>query len=282
MKTVLEINNLNVSFDEKQALNNLTFKVQEGEVFGFLGPSGAGKTTTIKAITGQLKVDSECIQLFGTFIEDYSSSVFDTLGVMTDSNDVYDNLSVQDNLTFFADIKNIPLVGVDTLLNRVGLYDDRKKLAKKLSRGMRQRLILASALIHQPKLLFLDEPTSALDPKTTADIHELLRDINKQGTTIFLTTHSMSEAEKLCDTIAFIDQGTVKELGTKQELQAKYARDEICIEYSDGTSFIVSKNQEGLKVLSKSSQSIKSVHSHEPSLESIYLHIMGGSNNEIA
>lgn len=284
MNKILELENVSVSYNGTLALDNISFEIKEGEIFGFLGPSGAGKTTTIKALTKQLKLKNGEIVLFDKPISLLTSSVYDDLGIMTDSNDVYESLSVEENIKFFASIRNVSNKEVEFVLKKVGLYEERKKVVKKLSKGMRQRVILASALVHKPKLLFLDEPTAALDPKTTHDIHEFLKDLNNEGTTIFLTTHSMEEAEKLCDSIAFIDQGRIVENGTRDSLIMKYAKNEIIVEYSDGNKDTFSKDAIGLMELAEISKTrdIIKVHSNEPSLETVFLTVTGRSNYENA
>lgn len=284
MKSCIKIENLSVSFKNQKAVTNLTFHVAEGEIFGFLGPSGAGKTTTIKALTKQLKIDQGRIELFGKPLSDHHSSVYDQIGIMSDSNDVYENLSVYDNLKFFASIKGMDEDVVNPLLQKIGLYEARKKPVKKLSKGMRQRLLLATAIVHKPKLLFLDEPTASLDPKTTLDIHELFYTLNKEGTTIFLTTHSMDEAEKLCDRVAFLDQGYIVEMGSCDALKLKYAQEKITVEFScDGTE-VFDKSTDGLQAILKKAQQdpIVRIHSNEPTLETIFLTVTGRDNYEIA
>ncbi|QIK57057.1 ABC transporter ATP-binding protein [Erysipelothrix sp. HDW6A] len=284
MKSCLKLKDVSVMYKDVPALNNISFDVKEGEIFGFLGPSGAGKTTTIKALTKQLKTNSGTIELFGKSLNEYKDSVYDKLGIMSDSNDIYENLSVYDNLKFFAEIKGIDECLVNPLLEKVNLFRDRKKIAKNLSRGMRQRLILATAIIHQPKLLFLDEPTAALDPKTTADIHELFMSLNKSGTTIFLTTHSMEEAEKLCGRIAFLDQGSIVEMGSQESLKLKYAHDEIVVQFEDYSRESFSKDHQGLLLIANKSiqKKVMRIHSNEPSLEMIFLTVTGRDNYEIA
>lgn len=284
MKACIRIENLSVSFHQQKAIADLTFQVMEGEIFGFLGPSGAGKTTTIKALTKQLKMAQGSIELFGKSLAEHHSSVYDQIGIMSDSNDVYENLSVYDNLKFFASIKGMDESVVDPLLKKIGLYEARKKIVKKLSKGMRQRLLLATTLVHKPKLLFLDEPTASLDPRTTAEIHDLFRMLNREGTTIFLTTHSMDEAEKLCDRVAFLDQGRIVELGSCASLKLKYAQDTITVQFSQEGTSAYTKDLDGLKQIAAKAalDSVVRIHSNEPTLETIFLTVTGRDSYEVA
>ena len=163
---------LSISFDNKKVLNNLTFEVIENEIFGFLGPSGAGKTTTIKILTKQLKQESgECFVSVDT----------NDIGVLSDNSGVYERLSVYRNLCFFAELSNVDKKNVKEILKKVKLWEDKDKKVKNLSKGMRQRLLIACAVINSPKLLFLDEPTAALDPATTDEIHKLLLELKDSG-----------------------------------------------------------------------------------------------------
>ena len=211
---------LSISFDNKKVLNNLTFEVIENEIFGFLGPSGAGKTTTIKILTKQLKQESgECFVSVDT----------NDIGVLSDNSGVYERLSVYRNLCFFAELSNVDKKNVKEILKKVKLWEDKDKKVKNLSKGMRQRLLIACAVINSPKLLFLDEPTAALDPATTDEIHKLLLELKDSGVTIFLTTHNMEEADELCERVAFLNKGHIVELGSPNDLKLKYAKDSIDI-----------------------------------------------------
>lgn len=284
MKEILTLDRVSVSYNNTPALKDISFSIYEGEIFGFLGPSGAGKTSTIKTLTKQLIPSHGEITLFGHDLKTLNTSVYENIGIMSDTNDIYDNLSVYENLKFFAEIKGVDVSEVDRLLEKIGLLEDKKKLAKKLSRGMRQRLILATAIIHKPKLLFLDEPTAALDPKTTADIHDLFRSLNREGTTIFLTTHSMDEADKLCHRIAFIDQGEIVEMGSKEALKMKYALNEINVRYENKGVVTYTKSSESLVEISEASKTdtVLTIHSNEPTLETIFLTVTGRENYELA
>ena len=277
MEKLLEMEGVSLSFDKKPALADLSFQVKRGEVFGFLGPSGAGKTTTIKLLTRQLRADAGFIQVFGEDIGALSQSAFDRIGVLTDNSGLYERLSVFENLKVFADLKGIPSSAIYAVLERVGLKDDSKKSCKTLSKGMKQRLILARAVLHKPELLFLDEPTAALDPATTQEIHRLLRDLNREGTTIFLTTHNMEEADKLCHWVAFLHHGHIVEGGPPQELKLKYAKEQIVARTAEGRTITVEKSATGLSDLltQLGQEKLLTLHSSEPNLEEIFLHLTG-------
>lgn len=150
--------------------------MKEGEIFGFLGPSGAGKTTTIKLLTRQLRPGAGEIAVFGAPIARLDSAAYEQIGILSDNSGVYERMSIYENMKLFADLRGLPASRIGEVLEKVGLADAGKRVAKKLSKGMRQRLILAMAVLHRPRLLFLDEPTAALDPATTAAIHRLLRE----------------------------------------------------------------------------------------------------------
>ena len=173
--SVIEVRDLVKQFKNQTALNHLDFSVESGEIFGFLGPSGAGKTTTIKILTGQLLASSGETKLLGIATDALTQGIYQEVGIVTDNSGLYENVSVYHNMKFFADLLKVDKKRIDFLLERVGLAKDKKKLARRLSKGMRQRLVLARALLHSPKVLFLDEPTSGLDPATAQAIHKLLK-----------------------------------------------------------------------------------------------------------
>jgi ABC-2 type transport system ATP-binding protein len=278
MEHIIKTDKVRKNFKDTSALKSLTFSVDEGEIFGFLGPSGAGKTTTIKLLTAQLLPTSGEIEVFGENIYKNKKSIFQNVGILTDNSGVYDRLSVLDNLMLFADIYGVPKNNVTEILDKVGMRDAAKKEVGKLSKGMKQRLMLARAVLHKPKLLFLDEPTSSLDPGTSQEIHKLLKSLNEEGTTIFLTTHNMEEADKLCDRVAFLNEGEIVEMGNPEDLKLKYITDEIRIILKDDNKKIFLKNN------AESAEKIKdwmtqgkllSMHTLEPSLEKIFLNLTG-------
>ncbi|WP_438433473.1 ABC transporter ATP-binding protein [Gorillibacterium sp. sgz500922] len=278
MSTILSMQAVRKEFKAHVALQNITFQVEEGEIFGFLGPSGAGKTTTIKLLTGQLRASSGEVRVMGQSEEGAIRRISNRIGLLSDTSGLYERLSVYDNLALFADIHGVDRKEIGPLLERVGLAEYAKKEAKKLSRGMKQRLMIARSILHKPSLLFLDEPTSSLDPANTLEIHKLLRALNKEGTTIFLTTHNMEEADKLCRRVAFLNAGEVVELGVPGELKLKYSDRSVKVLLKDTPEpvFIRNDAEGGSKLQAwMASGQVKAVHSMEPSLETIFLNLTG-------
>ncbi|WP_058301750.1 ABC transporter ATP-binding protein [Gorillibacterium timonense] len=278
MSAILSMQAVRKEFKTHVALQNVTFQVKEGEIFGFLGPSGAGKTTTIKLLTGQLRATSGEVQVIGEREEGSIRRLSSRIGLLSDTSGLYERMSVFDNLALFADIHGVNRSEIPELLEKVGMAEHMKQEAKKLSRGMKQRLMLARSILHKPALLFLDEPTSSLDPGNTLEIHKLLRKLNKEGTTIFLTTHNMEEADKLCDRVAFLNAGEVVELGVPGELKLKYSDRSVKV-VLDGIPepIYIPSNAEGGSKLQDwmASGKVKAVHSMEPNLETIFLNLTG-------
>ncbi|MCW3489488.1 ABC transporter ATP-binding protein [Dethiobacter alkaliphilus] len=277
MEHVISVRNLRKTFKDNIALKNLTFDVRAGEIFGFLGPSGSGKTTTIKILTSQLMPSSGEAKIFGKDVFLQQSNIYQSIGVLTDTSGLYERLSVRDNLSLFAEINGVAKKDIDEALDRVGLLPAARQEAKKLSRGMKQRLMIARAVLHKPKLLFLDEPTSALDPGTSLDIHRLLRKLNKEGTTIFLTTHNMEEADKLCDTVAFLNDGEIVDIGSPQALKLKYTNNKIKVILKDNQAITVNNEKaDAAKIHSwMNDEQILAIHSLEPNLEQVFLKLTG-------
>ncbi len=277
MENCIEMNDVTMSYDSSFALNHLTFAVQKNEIFGFLGPSGAGKTTTIKLMTRQLKKDGGTLRLFSKEIEETDCSINERIGVLSDNSGCYERMTIEENLCFFAKIRGVKKEVVPEILKKVGLYEDRRKSIKKISRGMKQRVVLACSLLHSPELLFLDEPTSGLDPATSRMIHDLILNLKAQGTTIFLTTHNMEEADKLCDRVAFINHGSLIECGSPLEIKLKHARNQIEILTADYQRVVISKDAAGMRQLLTLAEQKKllTVHSLEPNLEDVFLELTG-------
>ncbi len=274
---LIQVEGAGISFGGRPALREVSFEVSEGEIFGFLGPSGAGKTTTIKLLTRQLRPQAGSVRLFGQPVERLPVSAFDQIGVLTDTSGLYERLSVEDNLNLFADLKGVPRARALEALERVGLTGEEKKAAKKLSRGMAQRVMLARAVLHKPRLLFLDEPTAALDPATSRAVQDMLRELNQEGTTIFLTTHRMEEADRLCNRVAFLNEGVIAACDSPQALKLRHAPNLLVAVGMDGERVTAEKSAGGLAQLSRAfeGKALSTVHSQEPDLEEIFLTLTG-------
>ena len=210
---MIKMQNIVKKFGQNTVLSDVNFNVEKGEIFGLLGPSGAGKTTIINLLTNQLKQDG------GT--KEVKANPED-MGIMLDIGGLYSHLNCMENLNLYAKIYGLPKNKPMEVLETVGLADSAKKTVSNLSRGMTQRLALARAILYEPKLLFLDEPTSALDPGTSKGVCKLLQNLREKGTTIFLTTHNMDEALKLCDRIALLYKGKIVEQGDPNEICQRY------------------------------------------------------------
>ena len=265
-------------YDKEPVLKDLNAVLQKGEILGFLGPSGAGKTTTIKILTGQLKPTSGDAYLLGIHVKNMDETIYEQIGIVTDQSGVYERLSVYENLKYFARILRVDAGEIDGLLQRVGLLEHKKKAAGKLSKGQMQRLVLARAVLHKPRILFLDEPTSGLDPSTALEIHRMLTELKNEGMAIFLTTHNMEEAAKLCDHVALLNDGQIVEYGTPKELCLRYNRDKrYRVLLESGEELVLAQTQENVDRLSelmKSNQEA-ALHSCEPTLESVFLTVTG-------
>ena len=274
---VIKADNLGKSFGSFKAISSLTFDVNKGEILGFLGPSGSGKTTTINILTGQLTPDQGQSSILGKSSTNLNEEDLANIGLITENSGYYEKLSLYDNLLFFAKLYDVPQGDLDNLMKRVGLYDRRKTLAEKLSTGMKQRMLLVRAIINKPQVFFLDEPTSGLDPSTSQSIHELIKELQSEGTTIFLTTHDMHEATILCDKIVLLNKGQIVEAGTPSNLIQKYnTAKRVKITYQSGEENYLSFSELGQV---SQTDDILTIHSCEPTLEDVFIQLTGGKLN---
>lgn len=270
---IISVQQLTKSFGSHKALDNCSFEIKKGEIFGFLGPSGAGKTTTIKLLSGQLHSDTGQITILND--SPFSQEIKQKIGIMSDNSGLYEKMSVYDNLVLFADIYGVDHSHVERVLKEVDLLDAKKMLVSKLSRGMRQRVIFARTIIHSPEILFLDEPTANLDPATAQEVRDIIKLLNQMGTTVFLTTHNMEEADELCHRIAFLNQGHVIECGKPEDLKLKYSKQTIELTTQDGKRTIP-LNKEKLISELKDIDELLMIHSIEPSLKEVFLFLTEG------
>ena len=274
---MITVEKITKRFGNKTALNQIQFNVDKGEIFGFLGPSGAGKTTLINILTGQLKADEGTTQLLGKDTKDLTPEDLARIGLVGDSSGYYEKLSLEKNLIVYAKIYGLPNSRVDEVLEQVGLLESKKTLAEKLSTGMRQRMFLARALLNRPELLFLDEPTSGLDPMTSKKIHRLLEELKEAGTTIFLTTHDMVEATEMCDRISLLNQGDLVEIGTPRDIIQKYNKEKrVKVTFMDHSEQVMAF--EDLK--DQDMRQVELIHSMEPTLEDIFIQLTGEKLND--
>lgn len=266
-------------FNKAVALDAISFSIEKGQIFGFLGPSGSGKTTTINILTGQLMADNGQSSILGQDSRKLTSQELGKIGLVGDTSGFYEKISLYNNLLFYSKYYGVDKTTVDNLLKRVGLYDSRKTVAEKLSTGMKQRMLLARALINKPRVLFLDEPTSGLDPATSQTIHSLILELKAAGTAIFLTTHDMNEATLLCDKLALLNEGRLVEQGSPKDLIQKYNQNkQVKLSYQDGSERILDFTELG-QAMASDSEKIIAIHSCEPTLEDIFIQLTGGKLN---
>lgn len=218
------------TFAEVQAVDHISFSVEIGEIFGFLGPNGAGKTTTIRMLTGQLRPTSGRATVCGYDVVTERQALKPRIGVVFEYQNVYGRMSVLENLRFSARLYGVDEARVQEMLRQVGLDRDRRKSAADLSNGMRQRLLIARALLQRPRVLFLDEPTKGLDPGVACDIREIVAGLKSQGVTVFLTTHYMEEADRLCDRVAIVQQGRIIALDTTEHMRQSVGQPNATLE----------------------------------------------------
>lgn len=274
----IRLEHISKQFNNTPVLKDLNAVLKKGEILGFLGPSGAGKTTTIKILTGQLQPTSGDAYVLGIHVRNIDETIYEQIGILTDQSGVYERMSVYDNLKYFAKILKVDFRRIDELLDRTGLKDHKKKPAGKLSKGQMQRLVLARAVLHKPQVLFLDEPTSGLDPSTALEIHRMLLELRDEGMSIFLTTHNMEEAAKMCDHVALLNDGQIVEYGTPRELCLRYnkqKRYKVLLE--NGEEHVLEQTAENMEQLFRwmKDDQAACVHSCEPTLESVFLTVTG-------
>lgn len=275
---MIRIVGLEKSFGQKVALDKIDLELASGEILGFLGPSGSGKSTTIGILTGQVEPDAGLVQVFDKDVKDLGAEDFAQMGLMSDALGFYETLTVYQNLMFFARFFQIPMEEVDALLKRLELWEDRDVRASKLSTGMKQRMMLIRAVLHHPQLIFLDEPTSGLDPSLTRKIQDLLLELKEAGVGIFLTTHNMEEATRLCDRLVLLHKGRIVESGTLEEIRERQVPNEdlVTIRYRDGQSRVVPRAE----ISQYFSDQVIGMDSMEMDLEAIFIKLTGASLNE--
>ena len=227
MTDAIVVDHLTHRFGERTAIDDLSFSVRQGEVFALMGPNGAGKTTTIRVLNGLYTPAVRTVRVLGLDPALQGDQVRAQTGVLTETNALYERLTAAENLLFFGRLYGVPesflLKRTSEILEQFGLSERANDRVATFSKGMKQRLSLARAFLHQPRVLFLDEPTASLDPESTAQVHEMVEAIQKQdGHTVFLCTHHLEEAERLADRVAILNNGRLLALGSLQELNQRF------------------------------------------------------------
>ncbi|MBP3857898.1 MAG: ABC transporter ATP-binding protein [Ruminiclostridium sp.] len=278
MSCTIKSENISKSFGTKKVLDSIDLDIHSGEIFGLLGPSGAGKTTLIKILTGQLSQDSGAAYIGDKDTRMLTGADHKRFGITMDNFGLYERLSCTENLKIFARIYGLPNNSISGALAKVGLTDAAKTPAGKLSKGMTGRLKLARAFMTDPDILFLDEPTSGLDPVSADEIHKIILSEKARGKTVFLTTHTMTEAEKLCDNIALLNEGRIVEYGMPAEICRRYDHQRMLkIHLYDGRDMELPHNRDAAAVLAEliADGKAETIHTTEPDLETVFMEITG-------
>jgi ABC-2 type transport system ATP-binding protein len=278
---LIELKNVSKYYDEHKVVDQLSFSIEQGEFFGLLGPNGAGKTTTIRMMIGLLKPSEGEIWINNLNVLQRKKDVHADIGVVFELPNLYVRSSIRDNLKLFADLFAVPVSRIDEVLESLQLQERQGEKVGNLSKGWKQRVLIARALLHKPKVLFLDEPTSGLDPNTANLIRNYIKNLKQQGTTIVLTTHDMNEADELSDRVAIMYNGKLVGLDEPSKFKSKYGRKEIQIEYQqDGQ--VVKKNlpadtEETAKEIDKlmTNGQVISLHTKEASLADVFAVLTG-------
>lgn len=265
----------------KHAVNDMSFEIGKGEIFGFLGPSGAGKTTVQRLIIGLLRNYGGSIEVMGKERKSWNKDFFESIGVAFDFPNLFLKLSAGENLRLIGSYYRNKPADIKGLLDRVGLLPDINTRTENFSKGMKMRLNFVRAIMHQPELLFLDEPTSGLDPVNAHIIKEIILEEKRKGRTIFLTTHNMTVAEQLCDRVAFVNEGKIVATDSPKNLMVQFGKPKLKVEYQkDKLMFDQEFDLEGLgdnaafQDLLRTSV-IKTMHSAEATLEEIFIQLTG-------
>jgi ABC-2 type transport system ATP-binding protein len=274
----IEVEGLSRTFNRLRAVDNVSFSVEAGEIFGFLGHNGAGKTTSIRMLTGQLRPTAGRARVAGCDVVTEQRRLKPLIGVVSENQNLYERMSGRENLALAARLYGTDGKRIDEALDRVGLIDRANDNTRIYSNGMKQRLLIARALLHRPRIVFLDEPTSGLDPVVGRDIRRLVLELAKEGVTVFLTTHYMEEADQLCDRVAFISEGRIVALDAPNNLKVAYGQKSLDVRLDDGQTLTIPlDDQDSGKKLEElvTSGRIRTLHSAEATLEEVFIQITG-------
>ena len=275
---MIEVEGLVKVYNGMRAVDGIRFSVEEGEIFGFLGPNGAGKTTTIRMLTGQLTPTSGSARVAGYDIVTECHKIKPLIGVVFEEQNIYERLSGRENLVFYARLYGVEGSRVDEMLEMVGLAERAKDAIKTYSNGMKQRLMIARALLNEPRILFLDEPTKGLDPASAQDIRGMITERVARGMTVFLTTHYMEEADELSQRVAFLNEGKIVALDTPRNLKVKYGERGLRAVLQDRTELELSLDDpaDGRRLGEYVARGeVLTLHSQEATLEDVFIRLTG-------
>ena len=279
----IEVENLSRAFNGVKAVDDISFSVQRGEVFGFLGHNGAGKTTTIRMLSGQLLPGSGNARVAGCDVITEQRRLKPLIGVVSEHQNLYERMSGRENLEFAVRLYGQDVRRVSETLKQVGLVERADDNVRKYSNGMKQRVLIARALLHRPEVLFLDEPTRGLDPVVGREIRRLILDLSSEGVTIFLTTHYMEEADQLCGRVAFLSEGRIVAMDTPNALKVAHGQNCVRVTLHNGESLSIALDHrdagEQLKQLVNDGQ-VRTLHSAEATLEEVFIRMAGRGLSE--
>ncbi len=277
----IEVDGVSFSYGDVRAVAGVSFSVEPGEILGFLGPNGAGKSTTIKMLTGQLRPDTGRIAMLDMDMPAQREAIQGRLGVCFEEKNLYTSMSAEENLVFFSRLFGVTDFDAAPLLQRVGLGDRGDDRVAEYSKGMRQRLMMARALVNRPDILLLDEPTDGLDPVSAIAIRNVVREEAERGAAVLLTTHDMHEADTLSDRVAFINQGVILAIDTPESLKLAHGRRSVRVrvrENGEVNEQVIPLDEAGAgdRVRAAMARSeILTVHTEEATLEDIFVEYAG-------
>ncbi len=280
---IIKVDNLEYSYprSKNQAINGVSFKIKKGEIFGFLGPNGAGKSTTQKIIIGLLRGYSGNVEILGKNLSYWKTELYNKIGVGFELPNHYQKLTALENLELFSTFYKVKTTSPLELLEMVELEKDANHRVATFSKGMRSKLNFARSLLNNPEVLFLDEPTTGLDPVSSRLIKDIILKKKKEGTTIFLTTHNMRDADELCDRVGFIVDGKLSLIESPKQLKLSHGKKIVKVEYLSDDQLLseefdlknLASNSDFLQLLK--SGSIKTMHTAEATLDEIFIKVTG-------
>jgi ABC-2 type transport system ATP-binding protein len=279
--SAISVEGAHFSYGEREVLKGISFEVAPGEVLGFLGPNGAGKSTTIRLLTGQLKPSAGDVRVLGRDVHKDRSQVMGRVGVSFEEKNLYPSMTAEENLRFFARLYGVPHPDTRGLLAQVGLEARARDMVAGYSKGMRQRLMIARALVHDPDVLLLDEPTDGLDPVSAQAVRDVIRARVEAGNAVLLTTHDMHEADELSHRVAFINEGEIYALDTPEQLKLAHGTRSVKVRLRDGDgvreeSVELDGEASGARIAElMASGDVITIHTAEATLEEVFIGMTG-------